>query len=236
MLFKTRENAADELGHHRTEAASTSTTSDTDVNVADESPRVESANKSEPEDDGDGLDGSQPSDLDRDVAASSPPTRPRRWLRILTFIVLPALAMVVAPLGGFLKWQDASIRAATLARMESVQAAKDTTVAVLSYQPDTVQKELEGATRLLTGSFKRDYQELINKVVIPGARQQHIATTATVPAAASISASANDASVLVYVNQTTAIGTTGPTDLQSTVRVAMQKIDGRWLMSEFTPE
>jgi Mce-associated membrane protein len=120
--------------------------------------------------------------------------------------------------------------------VQSLQAAKDTTVSLLSYQPDTAEKQLGAAEQLLTGSFKNDFHDLITKVVIPGSKQQRISTVATVPAAASVSASADGAVVLLYVNQSTMIGSTPPTDLQSTVRVTLDKVDGRWLISGFTPE
>lgn len=170
-----------------------------------------------------------------DPVAATPKTR-RRWSRIIVFIVLPMVALAFASLAGFLKWEDGSLRASELARMQSVQAAKDTTVALLSYQPDTAEKELGAAAQLLTGSFKNDFNDLIGKVVIPGSKQQRISTTATIPGAASISATANHAVVLLYVNQSTVVGSGPPTDLQSTVRVMLDKVGDRWLISEFTPE
>ena len=61
--------------------------------------------------------------------------------------MLPALALVLAAAAGFLKWQDNSIRNAEIARIESVQAAKDSTIALLSYKPDTVEQQLGRGTR-----------------------------------------------------------------------------------------
>ena len=169
--------------------------------------------------------------------AGAPTSQIRRpWSHVATFFVLPVVVLALAVAAGFLKWEDGSTRAYQLARIESVQAAKDTTVVLLSYQPGTAEKELGAASQRLTGSFKNDYLDLIDRVVIPGAKQQLISTTASVPAAASISANADHAVVLLYVNQSTMIGSTRPTDLQSTVRVTLNKIDDRWLISEFTPE
>ena len=59
---------------------------------------------------------------------------------------------------------------------------------LLSYQPDTVDKDLGAARDRLTGAFKDSYTQLIHDVVIPGAKKQRIAAVATVPAAASVSA------------------------------------------------
>jgi len=166
------------------------------------------------------------------------PAIPRRrvpWSRIIAFAVLPALTLLLAAGAGYLKWQDSSARAGDNARLESVNAAKDTTIALLSYRADTVEKDLGAATARLTGSFKHNYQDLISNVVIPGAKQQHISTTATVPAAAAVSATSDHATVLLYVNQTTTIGASPPSDLQSSVRVTMDKVDDRWIMSGFDP-
>ncbi len=136
---------------------------------------------------------------------------------------------------GFLKWQDSSVRTSEIAGMQSVQAAKDSTIALLSYKPETVEQQLGAARDLLTGEFRDSYTSLTNDVVIPGAKQKQIAAVATVPAVASVSADANHAVVLLFVNQTVIVGQDPPTDTASSVRVTLDKVDGRWLISEFDP-
>ena len=83
-----------------------------------------------------------------------------------------------------------------------MQAAKDSTIALLSYKPDTVEQQLTAARDLLTGDFRDSYTSLTNDVVIPGAKQKQISAVATVPAMASVSANPRHAVVLVFVNQT----------------------------------
>jgi len=82
-----------------------------------------------------------------DAEDVTPPARWRRikWSRLFAFGVLPALALVIAAGAGFLKWQDGWVRGSKVAGIESVAAAKDSTIALLSYQPDTVDKELKAA-------------------------------------------------------------------------------------------
>ena len=157
------------------------------------------------------------------------------WPQVVAYGLLPGLALVLAAAGGFLKWQDSSARAAQLARIESVAAAKDSTIALLSYKSDTVEKDLEAAKSRLTGTFKDSYSQLINDVVIPGAKRGHISTTASVPAAASVSATANHAVTLLFVNQTAVVDKDPPTDSVSSVRVTLDKVGGRWLISGFDP-
>lgn len=53
--------------------------------------------------------------------------------------------------------------------------------------------------------------------------------------AASVSASENHAVVLVFVDQTTVVGNDAPTDTDSVVRVTLDRIGNRWLISGFEP-
>ncbi|MEE6137530.1 hypothetical protein SKC41_14490 [Mycobacterium sp. 050128] len=170
----------------------------------------------------------------KDVA---PPTQPRSiaWSRVLVFGVLPILALLIAVGAGYLKWQDNWVRSSGSAGIESVAAAKESTVAILSYQPDSVDKDLGAARDRLTGKFRDSYSDLVRDVVIPGAKKDHIAAIATVPGAASVSATPNHAVALVYVDQTVTVGNDAPTDTASTVRVTMDKVGNRWLISSFDP-
>lgn len=171
------------------------------------------------------------------------PTKQRRriqWSRVFVFGVLPALALLLALGAGFLKWQDNSARVddvtdASSPARQAMQAAKDSTVALLSYKPETVEKQLTDARNLLTGDFRDSYTSLTNDVVIPGAKQKHISAVATVPAVASVSAEPDHAVVLLFVNQTVVVGQDAPSDTASSVRVTLDKIDGRWLISKFDP-
>jgi Mce-associated membrane protein len=165
------------------------------------------------------------------------PKRKRRigWSRALVFAVLPVLALLIAVAAGFLKWQDTWVRGSGAAAIESVAAAKESTVAILSYQPDSVDKDLGTARDRLTGKFRDSYTDLVHDVVIPGSKKDHISAIATVPAAASVSATPNHAVALVYVDQTVTVGNDAPTDTASTVRVTMDKVGNRWLISSFDP-
>jgi len=116
-----------------------------------------------------------------------------------------------------------------------VQAARDITIALLSYTPDQVEQQLGDARNLLTGEFRDSYTSLTNDVVIPGAREKQISAVASVPAAASVSATATEAVVLVFVNQTVIVGQDAPTDTASSVRVTLEKVGDSWLISKFDP-
>jgi Mce-associated membrane protein len=158
-----------------------------------------------------------------------------RWSRAIVLVVLPGLALLLASAAGFLKWEDGSARESRTARTESVRAATDSTIALLSYKPDTVEKDLDAARGRLTGSFLNAYTSLTHDLVIPGAKQKQISAIASVPAAASTSATENHAVVLLFVNQAVTIGQDAPTNTASSVRVTLDKVGGRWLISQFDP-
>jgi len=154
---------------------------------------------------------------------------------MIAYGLLPALALLIASAAGYLKWQDATLRQDRAAHPPSVQAAVDGTVALLSYRPETVERDLEAAKSRLTGNFLDAYTSLTRDVVIPGAKQKQISATATVAAAALTSATATHAAVLLFIDQTVIVGKTAPTSTASSVRVTVDKIDGRWLISQFDP-
>lgn len=154
---------------------------------------------------------------------------------VLVCGVLPLLVMALAMGAGLLKFWDSSARASQVARVESVEAAKESVVAMLSYQPETVEAELAAAQSRLIGDFRDSYADLTRDVVIPGAKQRRISTIAHVPAAASVSATPGRAVVLVFVNQSAVVGSDAPTDTASTIRVTLEKVDGSWLISGFDP-
>jgi len=161
--------------------------------------------------------------------------RRTRFAAVLAFAVLPALGLGSGAAASYLKWRDATARASQSAAIESTAAATESTVAILAYEPGTVRTSLTGARDRLAGGFRDAYTKLINDVVIPGAEQKKITTLVTVPGAASLSATPNHAVVLVFVNQNVTMGNEAPTDTASTVKVTLDKVGDRWLISAFDP-
>lgn len=157
------------------------------------------------------------------------------WRRIVTYGLLPSLALIMAMAAGYLKWHDSSAREARVAASESVRAASDGAIAMLSYRPDTIDKDLGAARDRMTGALKDSYSALTHDVIIPGSKQKMISATATVPAAASVSASPNHAVVLMFINQTITVGNDPPTNTASRVRVTLDKVGDGWLISAFDP-
>lgn len=155
--------------------------------------------------------------------------------KVFAFVVLPFVALLLVAGVAVLKFTDVRADGVDTAREQAVQTAKDSTVALLSYNPDTVEQQLSDARGLLTGEFKDSYTQLTTDVVIPGAKQQRISAVATVPRAASVSTETGKAVVLVFVNQTVVVGDSQPSATLSSVRVTLENVDGKWLISKFDP-
>ena len=215
---------------------------DTDP-VADESSLDDLAERDDLADEAEAADEADLLDVDETEAAEAaadaveaPVERGSRfsWTRLLV-VALPALALIIALGVAYLKWLDGTARESHTAAEASVRAASESTIAILSYKPETVDRDLKVAAERLTAGFRQQYTQLVNDVVAPGAKQQHITAVATVPAAASVSATGKHAVVLVFVDQTTTIGNDAPTQTTSSVRVSLEKVDGRWLISQFDP-
>ncbi|MCV7412235.1 hypothetical protein AWC05_16595 [Mycobacterium florentinum] len=157
------------------------------------------------------------------------------WTRVLAYGVLPAIALLLALGAGYFRWVVGSADELTQAGTESVRAAGEDAAALLSYRADSADRDLGAARERLTGEFKDAYTALIHEVVIPGAKEKHISSVAKVTAASSVSATANHAVALLYVNQTVTIGDGAPTDTQPVIKVTLDKVNGRWLVSRFDP-
>ena len=151
-----------------------------------------------------------------------------------TAVALLAAVLVIS--GAWLTWNASQRRGGVQAGQDAAQAARDSIVAMMSYQPATAQQSLTAAAAdRLTGEFLAEYTQLITTVVVPEAVGKRITATATVPAAAVVSADTRHAVVLAYVDQTTAVGSGPPNQTNSAVRVTMDNVDRRWLISGFDP-
>jgi Mce-associated membrane protein len=150
-------------------------------------------------------------------------------------MALLALLAVVAV--GWLLWDAWQRRGAEQAGAQALQAARESIPDLFSYQPGTVDKDLPAAAQdRLTGEFLAAYTQLVSTVVIPEAKRDAISASATVPAAGVVSADTGQAVVLAYVDQSITVGKEGrPTQTNSSVRVTLNNVDGRWLISGFDP-
>lgn len=170
-----------------------------------------------------------------DEAETTPAKRRARLSGVITYGLLPGLALLLAVTAGWLKWQDSSLRIPENSVHETVQVATETATAMLSYNAESVEQDLHAAQGRLTGTFKDSYTQLTNDVVIPGAKAERISAVVRIPAAGSVSVTPKHAVVLVFVDQTVVVGEEAPTDMSSVVRVSMDRVGDQWLVSGFEP-
>ena len=117
-----------------------------------------------------------------------------------------------------------------------VRSASDGTVALLSYAPESLDKDFATARSHLSGEFLTYYNDLTQRIIAPAAKQKSLKTTAHVVAAALSELRPDSAVVLVYVDQTTTSNDSpDPTKSTSSALVRMARINGNWLIVKFDP-
>lgn len=152
---------------------------------------------------------------------------------LLALVTVTSLASAA----GLLLFEYRSDRATDAAAAKSViAAATDGTVAILSYSPDTLDRDFSSAKTRLTGDFLSYYGQFTQQIVTPAAKKNSVKATAVVLRAAVSELSSNSAVVLVFVNQST-VSKDRPnaTVTPSSVLVTLTKTDGNWLISSFNP-
>jgi Mce-associated membrane protein len=117
-----------------------------------------------------------------------------------------------------------------------VSAASEGTVALLSYSPESLDKDVATAKSHLSGDFLSYYNQFTEQVVVPAAKQKSLKTTAQVRGAAVSELHPDSAVVLVYVDQsTTSKDNPDPATAASSVLVSMTRVNGTWLITKFDP-
>jgi Mce-associated membrane protein len=159
----------------------------------------------------------------------------RRYLGVIAVVTaLVASAGLAAWLYFFQYRPDQQTN--TAAANIALEAAKSGTVALLSYSPDSLDKDFAAAKSNLTGDFLSYYTQFTEQIVTPAAKEKSVKTTASVVRAAVSEIHPDSATVLVFINQTTT-SKENPDGAfaASSVKVSLKKIDDRWLISAFDP-
>jgi len=165
---------------------------------------------------------------------------PSRWglKRLLVPIVLAVFLLSSAGLATWAyltqfrpdRQTDAAVAAAT------IKAASDGSIALLSYSPDSLDKDFAAAKTHLTGDFLDYYTQFAHDIVTPAAQQKAVKTSATVVRSAVSDLNPDSAVVLLFLNQTTTSKENPAGSFTaSSVKVGLTKVNGAWLISAFDP-
>jgi Mce-associated membrane protein len=186
---------------------------------------------------------------EKDDAATDAETQPEppggvvpksvRWARAQLGAILLVAALVAS--AGVAAWlyfeqyrpdQQTNPAAAGVA----LDAAKSGTIALLSYSPESLDKDFAAAKSHLTGDFLSYYTQFTEQIVTPAAKQKSVKTSAAVVRAAVSELHPDSAVVLVFINQnTTSKENPDGAFAASAVKVGLKKINDTWLISAFDP-
>jgi Mce-associated membrane protein len=160
---------------------------------------------------------------------------PRR--RLLAALLITLVVASAALAGSLLYFQYRPDQATDAAAAKSaITAASDGTVAILSYSPETLDRDFSSAKSRLTGDFLSYYTKFTQEIVAPAAKQKSVKTSAVVVRAAVSEIHQSSAVVLVFVNQSTVSADRAePSLTSSSVLVTVTKAGDNWLISSFNP-
>ena len=158
----------------------------------------------------------------------------KHWIALTLAVALIAVAGLTSWM--FFKVYQPDRAMDDAAARSAISAASDGTTALLSYSPESLDKDFATAKSKLTGSFLSYYTQFTDQIVAPAAKQKSVKTKASVVRAALSELHPDSAVVLVFINQTTqSADRPDASFINSAVRVTLQKINGGWLISSFDP-
>jgi Mce-associated membrane protein len=144
--------------------------------------------------------------------------------------VLTALAVAAAVWVTVLARQDAAV---SDARTAATQAARGAAEVVLGYDHSTLDEDFAAALEVSTGAFREEYRRTSENAVRDVATQTQAVVEAEVVSAGVVSATSDEVTVLMFVNQTTTSNRLDqPQTDQNRVRFTMTLAGGSWKVSE----
>ncbi|GAB3008737.1 hypothetical protein [Mycobacterium bourgelatii] len=156
-----------------------------------------------------------------------------RWRSILATIFVVSAVSVAAGLYFVLYRPDQQVGDAAAQR--AIQVASDGAVAVLTYSPDNLDRDIARAKSYLTGDFLAYYTKFSEQIAAL-ALQNQVTQTAKVLRAAVSEMHADSAVVLVFLNQTaTSKEKPEPQTTANIAQVTVVKVNGSWLISKMDP-
>jgi len=155
-----------------------------------------------------------------------------RWRPILLTILLVGATGFCSGYFYFVYRPD--LQTDNAAAHQVIKAASDGAVALLSYSPATLDRDFANARSRLTEDYLAYYQRFADQIVGPSAQRGQVTTSATVVKAAVSELHPSSAVVLVFVKQkTTSKEKPEPVVTSSSIRVALTKVSGSWLIEKF---
>jgi Mce-associated membrane protein len=144
--------------------------------------------------------------------------------------VLASAALIVC---GVLAYRAHAASEVDAARSQGPAAARSAAEVVLSYDHRHLDRDFARASALLTGAFAKEYAKTTKNSVRSLATDTRAVVRADVQAASVVSAAPDRVVVLLFVNQTTTSSrTTEPRTALNRVRMTLERVGERWLVSD----
>ena len=169
----------------------------------------------------------------------------RLFVRTRLTLVLAVLVLLAAA-GVGVAWYRAEQGSSTVApdgalvgsdaRTQVLVAAADLTQRTLSYDHKTLENDMEVARARMTPSFRKEYADTMAQVKANTQKNQ-IVLEAVAVSSAIIDATEHQATVLVFVNQTTTAGTGKKRNQQlnrNSLVITLSRGEGEWDMHKLT--
>jgi Mce-associated membrane protein len=164
--------------------------------------------------------------------------RSSRFAGLLVPLLLAVLLLGSAGLASWLYLNQLrpDRETSTAVANDTIKAATTGAVALLSYAPETMDKDFANAKSHLTGDFLNYYSQFTHDIVTPAVQQKAVKTSATIVQSAVSELKPGSAVVLVFLNQTTT-SKENPNGsfTASSVKVGLTDVNGTWLISAFDP-
>lgn len=155
-----------------------------------------------------------------------------RWRAVL--LTLVAVFTIGLATGYFYFMYRPELQVDNAVAREVIKAASDGAVALLSYSPDTLNRDFSNAKSRLTDNYLAYYRQFAEQVVTPSAQRGRVTTSATVIKAAVSDLHPDSAVVLVFVKQkTSSKAKPEPVVTSSSLQVTLKKVNGSWLIENF---
>jgi Mce-associated membrane protein len=166
--------------------------------------------------------------------------RPPRTLLMRLLVPVVLAVLVLASIGVttwfYLEQFRPDQQTGAAAKATAIKAATEGTTSLLSYSPDTLDKDFATAKTHLTGDFLSYYTQFTQDIVTPAAKQKSVKTSAAVVQSAVAELHPDKAVVLLYLNQTTTSQENPDGSFTaSSVKVGLTKVGNDWLISSFDP-
>jgi Mce-associated membrane protein len=191
--------------------------------------------------------GESVSPVERAVAESDPRpdlTADRKRVRLLTGLAAAAVVLVAAAVVAAVGWRSAATSGPrsneafvdSAATAEVVGQVTNDMTTVYSYDYTTLPANEAAANAVITGKFATEFPRVFGPVKQLAPQEQAVLKS-TVPAAGVILLQGDRARLLMMIDQTGTRGTAKEaTGATARLVVDAQKVDGRWKISEVTPE